>query len=184
MALTEALKEQFKARVSGHGREGAGVETESGMLKIPGGLVARSSRPEPEEDVQVKPAVLVATPTPVPVKKVPKRPIAKGAVPYVEDPPEAVEPAYVRVVVTLEGLGQVPSQYTHCHIGEGIAVLGLTEFSYIPPQATMGIDDITGKLSLSTAPGRIYVFGSNTFVDSDGIKNIVLAELVQEQEDE
>jgi hypothetical protein len=84
----------------------------------------------------------------------------------VADEPKAVQSA-VNVSVAVAGLGEVPSQYRHVYFGEDTIVLGLNELSYVPAVAT-------AQVALSVRPEQLYVNSGYSFVDADGIRNIIM----------
>lgn len=189
MALTEQSRKALNARIVGHEGAANGVVLASGLTKISGGLVARPStdttntrtgvlvdaseqsiaehsemQPEPQQPV------LETVPVEQPKRK------AKGG-------RKAAEPARaVRVELEIQGIGTLPSQYTHCYVGTGVVVLGLNEYSYVPAEAHYDGDRLVGVIQLKIVPGR-YGYLGNSFTDSSGVRNIILAEIKEESYD-
>lgn len=90
----------------------------------------------------------------------------------------------VKVELEIQGLGTLPSQYVHCHVGTGIVVLGLNEFSYTPAVAHYEGDRLVGSIQLKGVPERQYCYLGNSFTDSAGVRNIILAEFKNEETEE
>lgn len=97
---------------------------------------------------------------------------------------QPVAPKTVRLEITVEGFGMIPSRYTHCYIGQGVMVLGLTADSYIPQVARQVDGRIVGALRINKAPGRRYIYGDNNFQDGNKVRNIILGEIPLEEENE
>lgn len=97
---------------------------------------------------------------------------------------QPVVPKTVRLELTVEGFGMIPSRYTHCYIGQGVLVLGLTADSYIPQVARQVDGRIVGALRINKAPGRRYIYGDNNFQDGNKVRNIILGEIPLEEENE
>lgn len=97
---------------------------------------------------------------------------------------QPVVPKTVRLELTVEGFGMIPSRYTHCYIGQGVMVLGLTADSYIPQVARQVDGRIAGALRINKAPGRRYIYGDNNFQDDNKVRNIILGEIPLEEENE
>ena len=76
----------------------------------------------------------------------------------------------VAVSVAVEGFGTIPSQYHHMYIGDACVVLGMTSLSYEPKVAT-------AQVSLGPCTGRTFLHSGYSFVDADGVRNIILIEV-------
>lgn len=164
--------------VSPHANQANAEETDTGMLNMGNGmpgpaqaahtLVIQPGKTarrlyELRGEIQgrpVQPGMPATVPAPA-VKKGGKR--RKAAAP--EDVPKVQ--AAVNVSVAVEGLGAVPSQYRHVYFGEDTIVLGLNELSYVPAVAT-------AQVALSVRPEHLYVNSGYSFVDADGVRNIIM----------
>ena len=195
MALTEQARKALNAKIEGHGVQ-AGVVLPSGLTKVSGGLIARPSTDRSgtrtgilaEEADEQKAAGTEKAPIPYE----PEQPVLE----QVQQEPQhkkrvrgsrktGVAPAAaVKVELEIQGLGTLPSQYVHCHVGTGIVVLGLNEFSYTPSVAHYDGDRLVGIIQIKGVPGRQYCYLGNSFTDSAGVRNIILAEFKNEETEE
>lgn len=92
-------------------------------------------------------------------------------------PAQPAPPPSCRVVVT-GSFGSLPSSYAFAYVGEGLAVLGLNQMSYIPQMAAHNPDgSLANVIQLNVAPGKSYIFAGNRFRDASGVENIVLVEV-------
>lgn len=139
MALTEQARKALNAKIEGHGAQ-AGVVLPSGLTKVSGGLIARPSTDRSgtrtgilaEEADEQKAAGEAKTPIP----HEPEQPVLE----QVQQEPQprkrvrgsrktgSAPVTAVKVELEIQGIGMLPSQYVHCHVGIGIVVLGLNEF--------------------------------------------------------
>lgn len=99
-----------------------------------------------------------------------------------EAAPEAAPVVSARIV--LEGLGEVPSQYTHIYKGVGVCVLGMNQYSYTPPKAVRTSSGFSGVFSFAGTPYTRYVYSGFEFRDDAGTRNIVLLQLPDKPEQE
>lgn len=186
MALTKEAVSRLGAKVIGHDDIKATVQLPTGLVKTSRGLLARPSTTVADtrsgklciEDSEDTTEDTKQGDVPIPP---PPEDAVEDAKPELVTRPsrrKKQQPAVVRVEVSIEGHGVVPSQYTHCYIGEGIIVLGCNEYSYLPPMYHISdTGDVAGVLELDKSPGRKYVYMGNTYKDSNNIKNVLLVEL-------
>lgn len=180
MAITKQAREQLGATIVGHEGLGQTVRTASGMIKTSRGLIAPASTSKEdtrsgslyEEDEQ-QPEVMqdnqaILTPvTPVAAKSM----VRKAKKGY-------QQPDYVRIEVSVEGFGSLPTQYTHVYVGNGVLVLGLNDLSYKPEQAEQTEDgELTHVIKIDKAPGRRYIYCGNSFTDNQNRVNLLLIEI-------
>jgi hypothetical protein len=189
MALTEQARKSLNAKIVGHEGVANGVVLASGLTKISGGLVARPST----DTTNTRTGALVdASDQPIAeqpeAQPQPQQPVIE-TVPVEQSRKKTrggrktSEPARaVRVELEIQGIGILPSQYTHCYVGTGVVVLGLNEYSYVPAEAHYEGDRLMGVIQLKIVPGR-YGYLGNSFTDSSGIRNIILAEIKEESYD-
>ena len=83
----------------------------------------------------------------------------------------------VEATVTVEGFGGIPSQYDQVCIGNDVAMLGLTQRSFIPQAATIVDGKPSQVLRLSVAMDRRYVYLGSQVTDKRGVTNLILVEL-------
>ena len=192
MALTEQARKALNAKIEGHGAQ-AGVVLPSGLTKVSGGLIARPSTDRSgtrtgilaEEADEQKAAGEAKTPIP----HEPEQPVLE----QVQQEPQprkrvrgsrktgSAPVTAVKVELEIQGIGMLPSQYVHCHVGIGIVVLGLNEFSYTPAVAHYEGDRLVGIIQIKGVPGRQYCYLGNSFTDSAGVRNIILADFKNEE---
>ena len=189
MAITKSARDGLGVRVSGHEDMGHTITTRSGLLKTKMGLIIQPSTfrgdtkggplaAEYEKDQGAKPE----TPKEEIILPEEEAPELEPETTETNQPKQqltAVSPTLktVRLEITVEGFGMIPSRYTHCYIGNGVMVLGLTEDSYIPQAARHTDSGIQGALTINKAPGRRYAYGENNFPDSNKTRNIILVEI-------
>lgn len=101
-------------------------------------------------------------------RRKPRKTAAEVAVEQKSPPPPPHRD--VAVSVAVEGFGTIPSQYHHMYIGDACIVLGMTSLSYEPKVAT-------AQVSLGPCPGRLFLNSGYSFVDADGVRNIILIEV-------
>lgn len=180
MAITKQAREQLGATIVGHDGLGQTVRTASGMIKTSRGLIAPASTSKEdtrsgalyEEDEQQLEVVqdkqeIIAPVTPVAAKTTVRK-TKKGY----------QQPDYVRVEVSVEGFGSLPTQYTHVYVGNGVLVLGLNDLSYKPEQAEQTEDgELTHVIKIDKAPGRRYIYCGNSFTDNQNRVNLLLIEI-------
>lgn len=179
MAITKQAREQLGATIVGHDGLGQTVRTASGMIKTSRGLIAPASTSKEdtrsgalyEEDEQ-QPEVVQDKQEPTPVTPVAaKTTVRKTKKGY-------QQPDYVRVEVSVEGFGSLPTQYTHVYVGNGVLVLGLNDLSYKPEQAEQTEDgELTHVIKIDKAPGRRYIYCGNSFTDNQSCVNLLLIEI-------
>lgn len=191
MAITQQAKDSLGASVIGHDDVGDAVQLRSGLIKTKMGLIIKPSRLK--GDTKGGPLLTETTATSPDITEeegydddeleeleepvsAPQEAVAIAAQPVV--------PKTVRLELTVEGFGMIPSRYTHCYIGQGVLVLGLTEDSYIPQVARQVDGRIAGALRINKAPGRRYIYGDNNFQDGNKVRNIILGEIPLEEENE
>lgn len=166
--------------VQPHTNQENAEETDTGMLNMgngmpgpaqvahtlviqPGGKTA-SRLYELRQEIQGRrdDAPLMPPEETAPAKKGSRR---KKAAPVQDEAPKLQ--VAVNISVAVEGLGAVPSQYRHVYFGPETVVLGLSELSYVPAVAT-------AQVALSVRPDELYVNSGYSFVDADGVKNIIM----------
>ena len=200
MAITKSARDGLGVRVSGHEDVGASVRTSAGHLKTGMGIIIKPSTmrgdakggllvseteyQEPKaEEKETYDEVILPDKEEGPAERAEPVTQAKHIEPNSAHTAPSTIPKTVRVEITIAGFGTIPSRYTHCYIGKGVIVLGLTEDSYIPVAGKQTDAGVQGVLELDKAPGRRYVFGDNSFSDSSKRKNIILVEIPPEEEE-
>lgn len=186
MAITKAARDSLGAHIVGHDITAA-RRLPNGMIKTSQGLIAppatsardtRSGRledaEEPEQPIEEVDEPVQESPAPAP-KKAAKR---RKQEPQPEQPRQVSRD--IRVVVELTGFGSIPTKYTHCHVGEGILVLGIGDMSFLPAKASQTDDGLTNVVSFSVVPGRKYIYCGNKFTDDNGTENLVMIEVQNE----
>lgn len=184
MSLTNEAVSALRAKVE---PRKPGVTTQTGLTKVgDGSLYARPStkygfrtEEETEEAIQQDADMVAelqtlrnqATDEEAPKPK--KRTRKKAAEPV----QAASQPAVKQITVTVKGFGGIPSQYANVNIGEGIALLGLTQMSFIPQISDPSGDEPTNLLELSVAPEMHWIYMGNTVTLDNKIKQLVLIEV-------
>ena len=79
----------------------------------------------------------------------------------------------INITVTVPNFGVIPSQYKHAYTGKGVLVLGMSELSYEPAVATT-------QVSFSIKPDALFVNTGYSFVDSSGVRNLILLEVPED----
>lgn len=180
MAITKQAREQLGATIVGHEGLGQTVRTASGMIKTSRGLIAPAStskedtrsgalyeEDEQQQEVMPENHEILTPATPVAAKTAVRK-TKKGY----------QQPDYVRVEVSVEGFGSLPTQYTHVYVGNGVLVLGLNDLSYKPEQAEQTEDgELTHVIKIDKAPGRRYIYCGNSFTDNQNRVNLLLIEI-------
>lgn len=180
MALTQRAVATLGAKYKEDDASTTGVKTATGLIKTKRGALVI-----PPDQVSIRGA---KTGVIVDENGVPMKPLNEREQPAPEVAPAQpakktrrkkatvteTQTALTKVVVTMNGLGKVPSQYAHCYTGNDVLVLGLTELSFVPELA---MKDNTGNfhnvVTVDVAEGS-WVFTGSAFHDKDGVKNIVL----------
>lgn len=181
MALTQRAIKALGAKYKEDDASTSGVRTATGLIKTKRGALvippdqvsirgAKTGAVVDEDGVPMKPLNERATPEPAPEE--PAQPAKK----YRRKKAVAKETttALTKVVITMNGLGKVPSQFAHCYPGNDVLILGLTELSFVPELA---MKDTAGNfhnvVTVDVAEGS-WVYTGSAFNDKDGVKNIVL----------
>ena len=174
MALTKKIETDLRGRVE---ERAPGTVTPTGLYKVADGsliaksttLRARTAGPADIEEAEKKMAELEAMRE---AENKPKRKTRSRK----KEPEAPAEPEVVNAKVTVEGFGVIPTQYAHVYPGVGIAILGLTSLSFVPQ-----ITDISDPANLTPHVVQIdvlgegkYVYLGNTFIDKEGVENIIL----------
>lgn len=182
MALTKTAKEQLGASVVGHDDLPTAISLPTGLRKTRRGLIAPVSTTagdtrsgalvdeegqQPEEESQY-----IDDTEPDVVLKEPQRRTRKTK------PKKQEQPAFVKLNITIAGFGTIPTQYAHVYTGNGVVILGITDLSFIPQQATAKEGGgLLNVVVFEHLPDRQYVYCGNSFVDSSGTNNIIMIEV-------
>ena len=180
MALTQRAVATLGARYKEDDGSTTGVKTATGLIKNKRGALVI-----PPDQVSIRGAKtgVVVDEDGVPMKPLNER---TQSVPE-EEPAQPVkktrrkktgtketETALTKVVITMNGLGKVPSQFAHCYTGNDVLVLGLTELSFVPELAMKdNAGNFHNVVTVDVAEGS-WVFTGSAFHDKNGVKNIVL----------
>ena len=185
MAFTKAAQSQLGAHIIEHDNMGGAIRLANGMIKTSHGLIAppseepgdthsgKLSSEEADDEVQGQSAE-------EPVTQVVEQPRRRTRRQKEAPPVQQKQPSLVRVEVTVDGFGAVPSQYAHCYVGAGVLVLGLSALSFTPVVSNQGKMQ---RLYFDAAPGKAYVYCGNRWTDAQGIVNILMVEVQDNQDD-
>lgn len=187
MSLTDESVNALRAKVE---ERKPGVMTQTGLLKTSdGSLYARPSTKygfrteeetaqamEQDADMVAELQAMRDQPQNEEEQTKPKRKTRKKAA-APEPVPQLQQPQVRQITVTVKGFGGIPSQYANVNIGDGVALLGLTNMSFIPQVSDPSGDEPTNLLELSIAPGMHWIYMGNTVTLDNKIKQLVLIEV-------
>lgn len=181
MALTKEARDLLGARYKDDANT-VGKTTATGMIKNSQGvLVIPPSMVSPKTkhgalvvDNDGMPISKGEAPAPVQEPQEEQAPARKGRKRKTSTVETPSKPTLIRVDITMNGFGKIPSQYTRCSIGNDHVLLGLSDVSFVPEQALSdGQGHWQNVLQLSTDPGTNYIFTGSTNI-IDGVKHIIL----------
>lgn len=181
MALTQRARATLGARYKEDDASTTGVKTATGLIKTKRGALVI----DPENHVSIRGA---KTGPIVDEDGVPLAPLNERKNPVPEEEPvqpakktrrrkaasTETQTALTKVVITMNGLGKVPSQFAHCYPGNDVLVLGLTELSFVPELAMKdNAGNFHNVVTVDVTEGS-WVYTGSAFNDKNGVKNIVL----------
>lgn len=207
MSMTQAARSGLNAFIVSHDGQSDGTVTSTGLIKTRNGLVippsgigggtdtrtgALAELTTSEKQAYHMDELHSAAPRQVPASAVAKRRTGKQGRGSRNAPaPAPQEPRAVLVQFRIPDVGMVPSQYVHFYRGDNMIVLGMNEFSYTPPKASVRDGNLVGVVELPDIPGARYIYSGHAFTDNEGIRNIVLLrvperprELPQEEQED
>ena len=192
MAITDNARKALNVTMVAHPGQADGTLTETGLIKTAKGLVIRPST-QSAQTMKTGPlarltesersAYRILENSPETVKNVVETQSKKGKRKRQEVKDDAVS-APVTVVVTIPGIGDVPTQYARLCRGPNCIVLGLTPMSYVPAECELKADGPSNKVKFSVDRSSYYVNSSYEFIDEHGTRNLVMIKVPQEALDD
>lgn len=169
MSLTKAAVDMLGAKLADDNVEGP--LTPTGMTKGPRGTIIVNPSTSSPRTAKTGPLV---DPEGQVIQNQPQQmeqPVKKGRKRKQESAP-APKPL-VKATVIVNGMS-IPTQYAHINKGNGVLVLWLTEFSFVPQPAMKDADgNITNKVQLEGYEGEWANLGQ-MFTDRDGTRCMLL----------